>query len=75
MHYQPLPLRRALLATLVAGIAHGTAIAQEPSIPTITVTAPPQEERQQLNASALVEETLQTRVIGVIGVIGGNRAR
>ncbi|MDZ7661927.1 TonB-dependent receptor [Thiohalophilus sp.] len=58
MHQQPLPLRKTLLATLIAAFAHGTAIAEE-AIPTISVTAPPLTESRDVNRTTVSEETLQ----------------
>ncbi|HEY9148146.1 MAG TPA: TonB-dependent receptor plug domain-containing protein, partial [Gammaproteobacteria bacterium] len=60
MHQQPLPLRKTLLATLIAALAHGTAVAEE-TTPTISVTASPLTESRGVNASPVDEEALQTQ--------------
>ncbi len=54
--------RRTLLATLIATIAHGTAVAEEAPLPTISVTASPLTQSAQLNATAVDAETLQALV-------------
>ncbi|MDT8451133.1 MAG: TonB-dependent receptor [Gammaproteobacteria bacterium] len=54
--------RRTLLATLIATLAHGTAVAEETPLPIISVTASPLAESAQLNASAVDGETLQALV-------------
>ncbi|MCW8829180.1 MAG: TonB-dependent receptor [Gammaproteobacteria bacterium] len=58
MPQQPLPLRKTCLATLIAAFAHGTAIAEE-TAPTISVTATPLEESQDVNRTAVSKEDLQ----------------
>ncbi|MDY6979085.1 MAG: TonB-dependent receptor [Pseudomonadota bacterium] len=59
MHYQPLPLRKTLLATLIATFAHGIAFAEE-NVPTISVTASPLTESREVNGATVSEESLQT---------------
>ncbi len=54
--------RRTLLATMIATLAHGTAIAEETPLAIISVTASPLVESAQLNASAVDAETLQALV-------------
>ncbi|MCW8918450.1 MAG: TonB-dependent receptor [Gammaproteobacteria bacterium] len=56
--HPPFSRRRALLATLIAATVHGTAVAEEAQLPTISVTAPTQVA--PLNASAVATETLQS---------------
>ncbi|MDR9437466.1 MAG: TonB-dependent receptor, partial [Thiohalophilus sp.] len=58
MHHQPLPLRKTLLATLIAAFTHGTAIAEE-NVPTISVTAAPLTESRDVNSTTVSEESLQ----------------
>lgn len=52
--------RRTLLAALIATAIHGTAVAEEAALPTISVTASPLTETVPLNATTIGAETLQT---------------
>lgn len=52
--------RRLLLSALITTLIHGTAIAEETSLPTINVTAPPLVENPTLNTSSIDEEELKS---------------
>ncbi len=52
--------RRALLASLIATVLHGAAIAEEAHVPTISVTASPLSETLPPSATAVSAETLQS---------------
>ncbi|MEN8169801.1 MAG: TonB-dependent receptor [Pseudomonadota bacterium] len=52
--------RRALLATLIASLVHGVAVAEEAQLPTISITASPLTETQPLNSSAVDTEELKS---------------
>lgn len=54
--------RRALLTTLIAAALHGSVIAEETTLPTISVTAPAVQETQSLNSTNFDEEAVQSLV-------------
>jgi len=54
--------RRALLTTLIATAIHGSVIAEEATLPSISVTAPAVLETKMLNSSNIKEEELQSLV-------------
>ena len=58
--HPPFTYRRALLATLIATIAHGTAVAEEAQLPTISITASPLVETQTLSTTVVGEEKLES---------------
>jgi iron complex outermembrane receptor protein len=58
--HPPFSRRRALLATLIATLIHGNALAEEASLSTISVTASPLNESPSLNASPVATQTLQS---------------
>ena len=60
MRHSLFHLQRTLLATLITALAHGTAVADEMQLPSITVTAPPLVEDQTLNTATVDVETLQS---------------
>ncbi|MGM0594914.1 MAG: TonB-dependent receptor [Pseudomonadota bacterium] len=60
MHHQHLPLRKTLLATLIAVSCHGAAFAED-NPPTISVTASPIETGGSPGSATLDKTQLQTR--------------
>lgn len=62
MLYSNFNHRRALLATLIATAIHGSVVAGEVTLPSISVTAPAELETKILNSSNIKEEELQSLV-------------
>jgi len=60
MKHHKLCHRKTLLATLVATLVHGAAVAEEGALPTISVTASPMIETPPPNSLAVDAETLQS---------------
>jgi iron complex outermembrane receptor protein len=58
--HPPFTHRRALLATLITALIHGTAVAAEAQLSTISVTASPLSDSPTLNAAAIEKESLQS---------------
>ena len=56
--HSPFRHRRALLTTLITTIIHGTAVAEEARLPTISVTASSLNDSQTLNSSIIDAEEL-----------------
>ncbi|MCK5262652.1 MAG: TonB-dependent receptor [Gammaproteobacteria bacterium] len=60
--HSPFRHRRALLTTLITTIIHGTAVAEEARLPTISVTASSLNDSQTLNSSIIDAEALEALV-------------